>query len=112
MVKKVIPRGKGSRGKGCSFRVSVVAAHQEICDLQRISPEFAGRLTGTPRRLLLPPEASGAHRDHLWSGGGSWREVEEFCIHQNTIKSQRVGKCVCIKKYPEARAYLANVAFG
>ena len=39
----------------------------------------------------------------------SKREVEEFVIHPNLIKSLRVGKCVCIKKYPESRAYLVDV---
>jgi hypothetical protein len=44
------------------------------------------------------------------SGKGSRREVEEFVIHPNKIKSLRVGECVVIKKYPRARAYLVNVA--
>lgn len=43
------------------------------------------------------------------SGGGSKREVEEFVIHPNLIKSLRVGKCVCVKKYPSSRAYLVDV---
>lgn len=43
------------------------------------------------------------------SGGGSKREVEEYVIHPNLVKSLRVGKCVCIKKYPESRAYLVDV---
>lgn len=44
------------------------------------------------------------------SGKNSLREVEEFVIHPNLIKALRVGKCVCIKKFPKARAYLAEVA--
>lgn len=117
-----------------SSRVSVVVAHQEICDLQRISPEFAGRLMGNTSTLYAflqkRPESaeiiSGmAGTRTIWkttkqterfgffeidSGKGSKREVEEFVIHPNTIKSLRVGKCVCIKKYPEARAYLVDVS--
>ena len=73
-----------------SSKMSVIVAHQEICDLLRISPEFAGRLMGNT----------------------SLREVEEFVIHPNVIKSLRVGKCVCVKKYPESRAYLVSVAPG
>ena len=46
------------------------------------------------------------------SGGGSRREVDEFCIHPNTNKSLGVGKSVCVKKYPEARAYLVSVNPG
>lgn len=39
----------------------------------------------------------------------SLREVEVFVIHPNLIKSLQVGKCVCVKKYPTARAYLVAV---
>ena len=46
------------------------------------------------------------------TGGKSLREVEEFIIHPNLVKSLRVGKCVCVKKYPSARAYLVDVASG
>lgn len=118
-----------------SSRMSVVVAHQEICDLQRISSEFAGRLIGNTSTLYSflqkRPESaeiiSGmAGTRTVWkhtkqterfgffnvdSGNGSKREVEEFCIHPNTIKSLRVGKCVCIKKYPESRAYLVSVSY-
>lgn len=53
--------------------------------------------------------------DRMWffevdSGKGSRREAEESVIHPNLIKSLRVGKCVCVKKYPESRAYLVDVA--
>lgn len=116
-----------------SSKMSVVVAHQEICDLQRISPEFTGRLMGNTSTLYAflqkRPESaemiSGmAGTRSVWkhtmqterfgffnveSGGGSKREVEEFVIHPNLVKSLRVGKCVCIKKYPESRAYLVDV---
>lgn len=116
-----------------SARISIVVAHQEICDLQRISPEFAGRLMGNTSTLYAflqkRPESaeiiSGmAGTRTVWkttkqterlgfievdSGKGSKREVEEFNIHPNLVKSLRVGKCVCIKKYPESRAYLVQV---
>lgn len=117
-----------------SSKMSVVVAHQEICDLQRISPEFAGRLMGNTSSLYAflqkRPESaemiSGmAGTRTVWkqtmqterfgffqveSGGGSKREVEEFMIHPNLIKTLRVGKCVCIKKYPKSRAYLLDVS--
>lgn len=118
-----------------SSRMSVVVAHQEICDLQRISPEFAGRLMGNTSTLYAflqkRPESaeiiSGmAGTRTAWkstvqsekffgvdipTGNKSLREVEEFVIHPNLIKSLRVGKCVCVKKYPSSRAYLVDVNF-
>lgn len=119
-----------------SSRMSVVVAHQEICDLQRISPEFAGRLMGNTSTLYAflqkRPESaeiiSGIagtrtvwkttrQTERMWlfnvdTGKGSQREAEEFVIHPNLVKTLRVGKCVCVKKYPESRAYLVDVSFG
>lgn len=116
-----------------SSKISIVIAHQEICDLLRISPEFAGRLMGNTSTLYAflqkQPDsaemiASIAGTRKAWketlqsskmfwfdipNGNKSLREVEEFCIHPNTIKSLTVGKCVCIKKYPVSRAYLVSV---
>lgn len=116
-----------------SSKMSVVVAHQEICDLQRINPEFAGRLMGNTSTLYAflqkRPESaeiiSGMagtrtvwkttrQTERMWlfnmdTGKGSQREAEEFVIHPNLVKSLRVGKCVCIKKYPESRAYLVDV---
>lgn len=116
-----------------SSKMSVVVAHQEICDLQRISPEFAGRLMGNTSTLYAflqkRPESaemiSGiAGTRTVWkttkqtdrfgffeidSGKGSKREAEEYVIHPNLIKTLTVGKCVCIKKYPTSRAYLVKV---
>lgn len=116
-----------------SVSLSIVVAHQEICDLERISPEFAGRLMGNTSTLYAflqkRPESAeiisgmagtrtvwkhtkqtkrlGAF--HFDSGNGSKREVEEFNIHPNLIKSLGVGKCVCVKKYPRSRSYLVKV---
>ncbi len=116
-----------------SSKISIIIAHQEICDLQRISPEFAGRLMGNTSTLYAflqkRPESAemiskmgGTKRawketaqvDRTWifehrTGGKSLREVEEFHIHPNVIKSLSVGKCVVVKKYPTARAYLVKV---
>ena len=117
-----------------SASMSIVVAHQEICDLERISPEFAGRLMGNTSTLYAflqkRPESaemisSMAGTRKAWketlqserffgidiaTGGKSLREVEEFNIHPNIIKSLRVGKCVCVKKYPVSRSYLVDVS--
>lgn len=119
-----------------SAKISIVVSHQEICDLQRVSPEFAGRLMGNASTLYAflqkRPESAelisgmaGTRKawketvqsDRLFgidipTGGKSLREVEEFNVHPNLIKSLQVGKCVCIKKYPKSRAYLVRVAPG
>ena len=113
--------------------MSVVVTHQELCDLQRVSPEFAGRLMGNTSTLYAflqkRPESaeiiSGmAGTKKVWkktmqsdrmlffdmpNGKSSIREVEEFNIHPNLVKSLGVGKCVCVKKYPRARSYLVKV---
>lgn len=119
-----------------SSKMSVIVAHQEICDLLRISPEFAGRLMGNTSTLYAflqkRPESAemisaiaGTRKAWketmqsskiLWldvpTGNKSLREVEEFVIHPNMIKSLQVGRCVCVKKYPQARSYLVSVSPG
>ncbi|MDZ4660045.1 MAG: TraM recognition domain-containing protein [Pseudomonadota bacterium] len=116
-----------------SSRFSVVVAHQELSDLQRISPEFARRLSGNTSTMYAflqkGPESaemiSGmagtrtvwkktVKAERWWlfdvrSGESSLREVEEFNIHPNRIKSLEVGECVCIKKYPRALSYSVRV---
>lgn len=116
-----------------SSKMSVIVAHQEICDLQRISPEFAGRLMGNTSTLYAflqkRPESaeiisSMAGTKTAWketiqsskilwfdlpTGNKSLREVEEFHIHPNVIKSLGVGRCVVVKKFPVAKAYVLNV---
>jgi type IV secretory pathway TraG/TraD family ATPase VirD4 len=116
-----------------SSKISIVVAHQEICDLLRISPEFAGRLMGNtstlyaflqkrPESAELIASIAGTRKvmketmktDTLFfvdipTGEKSLREVEEFNIHPNQIKTLRVGTCVCVKKYPKSRAYTVKV---
>ena len=116
-----------------SANIGIVVAHQEICDLKKISPEFAGRLMSNSSTLYAflqkQPESAemisgiaGTKRVFKtteqtemlffinWSTGKkSVREVEEFHIHPNTIKSLRVGECICIKKYPYSRSYRVQV---
>lgn len=119
-----------------SSKMSIVVAHQEICDLQRISPEFAGRVMGNTSTLYAflqkRPESAemisamaGTRKawketmrssKMLWfdmpTGEKSLREVEEFHIHPNVVKSLQVGCCVCVKKYPKAEAHLVHIAHG
>lgn len=116
-----------------SSKMSVVVAHQELCDLQRISPEFAGRLMGNTATVYAFLQKRGESAELLAgiagtrsvkrkterysrqlffdmpTGETSVREVEEYVIHPNTIKSLGVGDCVCIKKYPSARAHRFKV---
>lgn len=117
-----------------SSKMSIVVSHQEICDLQRISPEFAGRLMGNTSTLYAflqkRPESaemiagiagtktvreSTEQYDRKllfdWpTGMKSVKKVEVFVIHPNVIKKLRVGACVCVKKYPTARAYTVDVS--
>lgn len=117
-----------------SSKMSIVVAHQEICDLERISREFAGRLMGNMSTLYAflqkrpesaeiiagmagtrtVRESTEQYERRLmvdWpTGMKSVKTVEGFVIHPNLIKKLRVGTCVCVKKYPEARGYLVNVA--
>lgn len=116
-----------------SAKFGIVVAHQEICDLLRISPEFAGRLMGNtstlyaflqkrPESAELISSVAGTRR--AWkettrsekllffdipTGDKSLREVEEFNIHPNIIKSFRVGECVSVKKYPNAHSNLIKI---
>ena len=46
------------------------------------------------------------------TGKRSSREVEEFNVHPNTIKSLSVGDCVVVKKYPEAGASRIKISFN
>jgi len=116
-----------------SSKMSVVLAHQEISDLSRVSPEFAGRLLGNmstnyvflqkrPESAELFSGMAGTRSVYketdqmdsllgfsIPSGKKSRREVEEFLIHPNKIKSLPVGRCVVIKKYPKATSSIVDV---
>lgn len=109
-----------------SSRMGIVVAHQEISDLDRISPQFCARLMGNTATLFAflqkRPESaeliSGvAGTRATWkqtkqtesffgfpidTGKRSTREVEEFNVHPNTIKSLGVGECVAVRKYPKS----------
>lgn len=118
-----------------SSKISIIVAHQEICDLLKISPEFAGRLMGNTATLYAflqkRPESAElicaiAGTKKTWketvqsqkmlyfdipTGGKSLREVEEFCIHPNQIKMLKVGQCAVVKKYPFSQSHTAKIDF-
>lgn len=119
-----------------SSKMHSITAHQEISDLKRIDEHFANRLLGNISTLyaFLQPNQESAElissragtrkawketertqRFLFWdiaTGDKSLREVEEFNIHPNTIKSLRVGEAVVIKKYPYSRSYKIKVSLS
>lgn len=119
-----------------SSKMSILVAHQELCDLQRISPEFAGRLMGNmsnlysflqkrPESAELIAGIAGTRTVtketrqvdsilgiNIFGGKKSLREVEEYMIHPNLIKCLPVGRCVSIKKFPKATAAVVDVFPG
>jgi conjugal transfer pilus assembly protein TraD len=116
-----------------SSRIGIVVAHQEISDLDRISPQFCGRLMGNTATLFAflqkRPESaeliSGiGGTKKAWkttlqtrfflgfdieTGNRSAREVEEFIVHPNVVKSLGIGECVRIQKLPVAGAYNVTI---
>ena len=117
-----------------SSKIGVVIAHQEIADLSRISPEFSHRLMNLTSTLFAflqkVPETSDlvasisgtkttkktteqVQEDWLFgdkkTGAKSVREVEEFVIHPNTIRSLSVGECVMVTKYPKSKSAVVKV---
>ncbi|WP_413942743.1 type IV secretory system conjugative DNA transfer family protein [Bdellovibrio sp. HCB-162] len=116
-----------------SSKVTLTLAHQEMADLRAVSDEFEERLTGNVSTLyaFLQPNQTSAeivskrggtktvwketHKAQrlgpitLKTGDKSLREVEEFNIHPNVVKSLRVGECVVVKKYPYSRAHVVRV---
>lgn len=109
-----------------SSRIGIVVAHQEISDLDIISPQFCGRLMGNTATLFAflqkRPESAelicgiaGTRRvkevTHQFdskmlfripTGMQSQKEVDEFIIHPNVVKSLGVGECVVVSRYPRS----------
>lgn len=117
-----------------SSRIGVVVAHQEIADLSRISPEFARRLMNSTSTLYaflqkLPDSSeliggiSGTKKTKEvteqakcnWlfgdekTGMKSIKEVDEYVIHPNIIRSLPVGECVLVQKYPISKSAVVKV---
>jgi hypothetical protein len=76
------------------------------------SAEIISSMAGTRSAWKATVQSEKFFGVDIPTGNKSLREVEEFVIHPNLIKSLRVGKCVSVKKYPSARAYLVDVAHG
>lgn len=111
-----------------SSRMGIVLAHQEISDLDRISPEFCGRLMGNTATIFAFLQKRPQSAELISGIGGtrtvkkkttqyetkffipvptgveSVREADEFIIHPNVVKSLRVGECVRIGRYPISTA--------
>ena len=117
-----------------SSKIGVVVAHQEIADLSRISPEFSHRLMNSTSTLFaflqkvpqtsdLIASISGtktttkvteqAKDNWLFgdekTGMKSIREVDEFVIHPNTVRSLAVGECVMVTKYPKSSSVVVKI---
>ncbi|MBY0383846.1 type IV secretory system conjugative DNA transfer family protein, partial [bacterium] len=117
-----------------SSKIGVVVAHQEIADLSRVSPEFAKRLMNSTSTLFaflqkLPDSSEliagvagtrktrevteQAETDWLFgdrkTGMKSIKEVDEFEIHPNVIRSLKVGECVMVQKYPSSKSAVVRV---
>lgn len=117
-----------------SSKIGVVVAHQEIADLSRLSPEFARRLMNSTSTLFaflqkLPDSSEliagvagtrktrevteQAEMDWLFgerkTGMKSIKEVDEFVVHPNVIRSLNVGECVMVQKYPSSKSAVVRV---
>ncbi len=117
-----------------SSKIGVVVAHQEIADLSRISPEFSHRLMNSTSTLFaflqkvpqtsdLIASISGtktttkvteqAQSNWLFgdekTGMKSMRDVDEFIIHPNTVRSLAVGECVMVTKYPKSSSAVVKI---
>lgn len=117
-----------------SSKIGVVVAHQEIADLERISPEFARRMMNSTSSLFaflqkLPDSSEliagiagtrktkevteQAKSNWLFgdekTGMKSIKEVDEFIIHPNVIKELKLGVCVLIQKYPKSDSFVIRV---
>ncbi len=110
-------------------KLGIVVAHQEMSDLEALSPTMRDQVMGntatTVSFLQKMPESAERlaaiagtkkikkatrqlNEQGFLSGGRQYtgmeseREVEEFIIHPNTFKTLKVGECVIIGKYPQA----------
>jgi type IV secretory pathway TraG/TraD family ATPase VirD4 len=116
-----------------SSKMSLVLSHQELSDLKKVSETFANRLTANMATLYAFLQSNSDSAEAISKRAGtktvwketikakkfgfisfptedrSLREVEEFVVHPNRVRGLGVGECVCIKKYPYARAHVVSV---
>jgi len=110
-------------------KLGIVIAHQEMSDLEALSPTIRDQIMGNTATTVsflqkLPESAerlaaiAGTKstlkttkqltkegfliKSRTYTGQESEREVEEFIIHPNVFKNLQVGECVIIGKYPQA----------
>lgn len=126
----------GLLARGRSAGMSVLLATQELADLQTSRPEFAGQVlantaTKLAHRVDVPDSAEqlaalagtqrtweATHQVHehtrraradQGTGLGSMRQVDEYVVHPNTIKTLPRGRAVLIAKQPTADMRLVDV---
>lgn len=126
----------GLVARGRSAGMSVALATQELADLQTACPELVDQVLGnTPNKVIHRvdvPEtaermASLAGTRRTWqsthqihedvrgrstdqgTGLGSMRQVDEFVIHPNTIKTLPTGRCALVRKVPSPDMRLVDV---
>lgn len=126
----------GLLARGRSAGMSVLLATQELADLQASRPEFASQVvantaTKLAHRVDVPDSAEqlaalagtrrtweATHQVHehtrraradQGTGLGSMRQVDEYVVHPNTIKTLPRGRAVLIAKQPTADVRLVDV---
>jgi hypothetical protein len=117
-----------------SSNIGVVVAHQALSDLERISQEFSNRLmtststmfaflqklgdssemisaiagTRKTKEVTAQAKSGGIFGDQM-TGMKSIKEVDEFVIHPNVLRSLGVGECVMVQKYPSSKSMVVKV---
>jgi conjugal transfer pilus assembly protein TraD len=123
----------GLLARGREAGVSVLLATQELADLERAAPGFRDQVLGVTavklaHRQEVPASAHTiaqiAGTERVWeetrqirspfsSGHGSRgtrRQVEQFVVHPNEIKTLQTGHAVVLTKTPVARATRVRVS--
>jgi hypothetical protein len=102
--------------------ISMLLAHQDLSDLDRVSPEFARGVWGNTRNKIVLFQSDGELCDRLAQAVGtkksveltvrrtvdaflnqastleaSSREVDEFVLHPNRVKSLRTGQAYLVQ---------------
>jgi hypothetical protein len=119
--------------RGRESGVSVLLATQELADLERAAPGFRDQVLGITavklaHRQDVPASAQTiaqmAGTERVWEetlqmrglfGGpgtsrGTRRQVEQFLVHPNEIKTLQTGQVVMLTKTPSARATRLRVS--
>jgi conjugal transfer pilus assembly protein TraD len=119
--------------RGRESGISALVATQELADLNRAGAGFADQVLGVTAVKIIHRQdvPASAHtiaqlagtekaweRTHQLGRGllgpqrasrGTRRQVEQFVVHPNVIKSLRTGQAVVISKIPSARTRIVRV---